>query len=86
MIAKTLFNRAPLMPGRFAPLPLGALRPRGWLLRQLQLQAQGLTGRLPEVLPDVGDDCAWLGGPGPANAHAAHYPVSYTHLTLPTTE
>lgn len=73
MIAKTLFNRAPLMPGRFAPLPLGALRPRGWLLRQLQLQAQGLTGRLPEVLPDVGDDCAWLGGPGPANAHAARY-------------
>lgn len=73
MIAKTMFNRAPLMPGRFAPLPLGALRPRGWLARQLELQAQGLTGRLPDILPEVGDACAWLGGSGEDALCAARY-------------
>lgn len=45
-------------------LPLGAIRPAGWLLDQLRLQADGITGRLPELWPDVGPDNAWLGGPG----------------------
>lgn len=45
-------------------LPLGAVRPRGWLRSQLRLQAAGQTGRLPDVWPDVGPDSAWLGGDG----------------------
>jgi hypothetical protein len=49
---------------RFAELPLGAVRPEGWLRRQLELQARGITGRLPEVWPDVGPDSGWLGGDG----------------------
>jgi hypothetical protein len=45
----------------FRHLPLGAIRPRGWLLRQLQLQAAGLTGHLDEFWPDVADS-RWIGG------------------------
>ncbi len=45
----------------FAPLPLGAIRPRGWLLRQLEIQAGGLSGHLDEFWPDVARS-AWIGG------------------------
>ena len=72
MIAKTMFNRAPLVPGRFAPLPLGALKPKGWLLRQLQAQAEGLTGSLSQALPQVCEGDAWLEG-GEAALRAARY-------------
>jgi len=57
-------NRAPLAASAFYPLPLGAVRPRGWLLRQLQIQADGLGGHLDETWPDVGPNSAWLGGSG----------------------
>ena len=42
-------NRAPLAPGPFLKLPIGSIRPRGWLRRQLELEAGGMTGRLPEI-------------------------------------
>lgn len=45
----------------FRPLPPGAIRPTGWLLRQLRLQAAGLTGHLDEFWPDVADS-QWFGG------------------------
>lgn len=45
-------------------LPLGQISPRGWLRDQLRLQADGITGRLEEVWPDVGPDSGWLGGDG----------------------
>ena len=45
----------------FRPLPLGAIRPRGWLERQLRIQAQGLTGHLDEFWPDVAGS-QWFGG------------------------
>jgi len=45
----------------FRPLPLGAIRPRGWLARQLRLQADGLTGHLDEFWPDVANS-QWFGG------------------------
>jgi DUF1680 family protein len=43
------------------PLPLGAIKPAGWLRRQLQIQAGGLGGHLDEFWPDV-KDSAWVGG------------------------
>lgn len=37
------------------------IKPQGWLLRQLQTQANGLNGNLDKVWPDVRDS-KWLGG------------------------
>ena len=62
-----VFNRAPLEETRYAQLPLGSISPDGWLKEQLQRQANGLTGHLDEVYPEVmGPDNAWLGGDGDA--------------------
>lgn len=37
------------------------LKPAGWLRRQLEIQAEGLSGNLDKVWPDVRDS-AWIGG------------------------
>lgn len=37
------------------------IRPSGWLLRQLQIQASGLAGNLDRIWPDVRDS-RWIGG------------------------
>lgn len=42
-------NRAPLAPSPLLKLPIGSIRPKGWLRQQLTLEAEGLTGRLPEI-------------------------------------
>jgi hypothetical protein len=57
-------NRPPLMQNAFYLLPLGAIRPTGWLRAQLQVQADGLSGHLDETWPDVGPNSGWLGGNG----------------------
>ena len=62
-----------LLPGAFAPLPLGAVRPRGWLRGQLEIQAKGLSGHLDETWPDVGPDSGWLGGRGESWERGPYY-------------
>src|SRR5438034_1024427 len=57
-------NRAPLQPNAYHPLPLTSVMPKGWLLDQLRIQAQGLSGHLDEFWPDLGSNSAWLGGTG----------------------
>jgi len=42
-------NREPLMPSPLVKLPIGAIRPRGWLRRMLEIEADGMTGRLAEI-------------------------------------
>jgi hypothetical protein len=42
-------------------LPIGDIKPRGWLLEQLKLQASGLSGHLDEFWPDI-KDSRWIGG------------------------
>lgn len=37
------------------------IKPRGWLSRQLEIQAEGLSGHLDKIWPDVRDS-AWIGG------------------------
>ncbi|MEV6741465.1 beta-L-arabinofuranosidase domain-containing protein [Streptomyces sp. NPDC051104] len=42
-------NRAPLQQEPFLRLPPGSITPKGWLRTQLDLQLDGLNGRMPEV-------------------------------------
>ncbi len=44
-------NRAPLTPAPFMKLPIGSIKPHGWLRHQLDLEAAGMTGKLAEVSP-----------------------------------
>lgn len=37
------------------------LKPAGWLRRQLEIQAAGLSGHLDKIWPDIADS-AWIGG------------------------
>lgn len=66
-------NREPLYPAAFQALPLGAIKPRGWLLNQLRVQANGLTGHLDEFWPDLGPDSGWLGGAGESWERGPYY-------------
>lgn len=60
-----VFNRAPLATKQYAELPLGAIRPEGWLRDELQRMADGMSGHLDEWYPEVcGPRNAWLGGDG----------------------
>jgi len=58
-------NRAPLRANPFIELPLGAIRPEGWLREMLLRQKTGATGHLDELYPAVmGPRNGWLGGDG----------------------
>jgi uncharacterized protein len=72
-MADVVVNRAPLAPNHFYPLPLGAIRPKGWLLDQLRIQAQGLSGHLDEFWPDLGPESGWLGGHGESWERGPYY-------------
>ena len=73
LLAQPVPNRAPLAPNAFTPLPLTAIQPRGWLLRQLQTQASGLSGHLDEFWKDVGPNSGWLGGTGESWERGPYY-------------
>lgn len=62
--AAVIKNRASLAQNAFYPLPLGSIRPTGWLRSQLEIQANGLGGHLDETWSDVGPNSGWLGGTG----------------------
>lgn len=69
-------NRSPLNEVPFTALPVGAVKADGWLLKQLQLQRDGLTGNaelLYKGAKDLGDSCNWLGGSGDSWERAPYY-------------
>ena len=72
-VPRLVRNRPPLQRGAFTLLPLGSIEPEGWLRRQLEIQAKGLTGRLDEFWPDVGAQSGWLGGPGESWERGPYY-------------
>ena len=58
-------NRHPLRPNPYLELPLGAIKPQGWLKEMLVRQKTGSSGHLDELYPLVmGKRNGWLGGDG----------------------
>jgi len=54
-------NPPPFKQNAYIRLPLGAVKPAGWLHDQLEIQAEGLTGNLDDFWPDLVNS-AWRGG------------------------
>jgi hypothetical protein len=58
-------NPAPLKQNAYIKLPLGSIKPEGWLKAQLEAQAEGLTGNIDDFWPDLVNS-SWRGGNGEA--------------------
>jgi DUF1680 family protein len=68
-------TRAPLRATPLVPLPIGAVRPRGWLGAMLRSQAEGFHGRLTEISEYLQKDGnAWL-APDGEGTHGWEEPV-----------
>ncbi|MEM7370180.1 MAG: beta-L-arabinofuranosidase domain-containing protein [Bacteroidota bacterium] len=65
-------DASPILPGAYRKLPLGAVKPEGWLKDQLVSQASGLSGHLDEFWPDMMYS-AWKGGEGEAWERGPYY-------------
>ena len=65
-------NPEPLMRNAYIKLPLGSVKPAGWLKSQLEIQAAGLTGNLDDFWPDLVNS-AWRGGNGEAWERGPYY-------------
>ena len=61
-----------IRPVKLKPLPLGSIKPSGWLKNQLKIQADGLSGHLDEFWPDI-HDSAWFGGESDAWERAPYW-------------
>ena len=60
-----LNNRYPLLPKPYVELPLGAIKPAGWLEEQMLRMCKGMTGDLDTIYEAVmGKRNGWLGGDG----------------------
>ena len=69
-------NREPLAPSPLVKLPIGAVKPRGWLRHMLQLEADGFIGHLPEISRWCkADGNAWLSPEG--NGHSPWEELPY---------
>lgn len=49
---------------KYSEVPLGSVKPKGWLLSQMKIMNAGTTGHLDEVYDKVKNDNGWLGGKG----------------------
>lgn len=58
-------NRSPLIDKTYIELPIGTIKPQGWLKEQLNRMRTGMTGHLDSIYPQVaGRRNGWLGGDG----------------------
>ncbi|KAK1217092.1 hypothetical protein PQX77_020276, partial [Marasmius sp. AFHP31] len=56
------YGQSGLLPKKFTTIPLGAVRPSGWLADQLNVQMNGLAGHEHEFY-DYVSKTDWMGGP-----------------------
>ncbi|MEI7953939.1 MAG: beta-L-arabinofuranosidase domain-containing protein [Verrucomicrobiota bacterium] len=64
-ITHYLANRPPLAPSPLVRLPMGAVKPTGWLRQQLVLQGAGFHGHLTEISSFLNkDNNSWLSPTG----------------------
>lgn len=57
----------------YTKLPLGEVRPKGWLLDQLLAQEEGLSGNVMELFKDLSLESSWLGGKGECWERGPYY-------------
>ncbi len=65
-------NPEPLRSNPYIRLPLGSVKPHGWLRSQLEAEAAGLTGNLDDYWPDLVNS-AWKGGDGDGWERGPYY-------------
>jgi len=71
-----IYNRSPLSSDSYVQLPLGSIKAKGWLLKQLELQRDGATGHAEELYPEadnLGPASDWLGGTGSGWERVPYY-------------
>lgn len=71
-----VFNRSPLNTAVNVQLPLGSIKAKGWLLKQLELQKDGATGNAEALYPEsenLGANSDWLGGTGESWERVPYY-------------
>ncbi|KIV93521.1 hypothetical protein PV10_04731 [Exophiala mesophila] len=72
------YNKS-LLPLAFEPLPLGSVKPLGWLGQQMRLMADGLPGHMHEFYRLI-KDAPWLGGHQEYSWLNEAWPYSYNAL------
>lgn len=57
----------------FKKISIKNIRPEGFIKRQLEIQARGLSGNIRKIWEDLSDNSAWLGGGGEAWERGPYY-------------
>jgi hypothetical protein len=76
-------NQKPLRSTPFIDLPLGSIESRDGIRNQLEIQAEGFTGKLDEHWDDVGSNSGWLGGTGESWERGPYYLDGLLPLAYP---
>jgi len=73
-----------LAPETLKALPLGSIRPAGWLKHHLDLMTEGLVGRLYETSEFLGEDNGWLNAEGKGWEEQPYWLRSFVKLAVLT--
>ena len=77
---KPIFNRAPLTPNTLSPLPLGSVKPEGWLLEEIRMQLAGITADFAAACPELDADGKWQRAADGDLTRSVYYMEGVIHL------
>ena len=77
---KPIFNRAPLTPNTLSQLPLGSVKPEGWLLEEIRMQLEGVTADFAAVCPELGNFDQWKRADDGDLTRSVYYMEGVVHL------